>query len=280
MTSSSSNSSSVMLISGTSRGLGAHLRTTLTEAGHVVYGSSRHADGSDPFELKLDVLDPDSCQRAIETIIAAHGRLDVLINNAGKHLHGAAIETSDAELRDQMELNFFGAVNLTSSALPVMIDARAGRIINISSIGGVLSTPFTSAYNASKFALEGYMESLRLELLSLNIYVCSLEPAFLNTGTSDVSIVPVNSPHPLFVQARQATHEQMLTESRAGLPLSRVTRVIERIISQKAPALRHAVDGRASRLLFARALTPRRLFERAVICQTAPALLTLDSSGR
>ncbi|MGB8331574.1 MAG: SDR family NAD(P)-dependent oxidoreductase [Polyangiales bacterium] len=146
----------VILISGTSRGLGAHLRASLVAKGHVVYGSSRRADVSDAYELELDVTKPEDCQSAVAQVIEREGRVDALINNAASHLLGAAIETSEAELRGQLELNFFGAVHLTQAVLrSSMIARRSGRIINISSIGGRLATPFTSAYSASKFALEG-----------------------------------------------------------------------------------------------------------------------------
>lgn len=270
----------VVLVSGTTRGLGRALRSALEVRGHTVYGSSRHADGSSPRELALDVRDPASCERAVGAILDREGRLDVLVNNAGSHLHGAALETSEAELRDQLELNFFGAVSLTRAALPSMLEQRSGRIINVSSVGGRFATPFTAAYSASKFALEGYMEALRLELSPFGVHVSNLEPGFLRTGTTEQSVVPVAQSHPLYGEARAATHASMLESGARGLPLERVVGVVEAILRDPAPRFRYSVDGLARRLAILRALTPASLFERLVVSQTAPAFARAASQRR
>lgn len=262
----------VILISGTSRGLGAHLHASLVAKGHVVYGSSRRPDGSDPHELELDVTNPEDCESAVAHVIEREGCVDALINNAGSHLLGAAVETSETELRGQLELNFLGAVHMTQAVLRGgMIELRSGRIINISSIGGRLATPFTSAYSASKFALEGYMEALRLELLPLSIFVSNLEPGFLQTGTTDGSVYSVQDRDPFFAEAREATHQHILREGAKGLPLDRVVRVVDEILDANAPKLRYSVDGLAPRLALLRAISPGAWFERTVIRQTAPA---------
>jgi NAD(P)-dependent dehydrogenase (short-subunit alcohol dehydrogenase family) len=265
----------VILVSGTTRGLGLALKEALGRQGHIVYGSSRTADGSEPRELALDVTVPQSCERAVETILAREGRLDAIVNNAGSHLHGAAIETSEDELRQQMELNFFGAVALTRAALPSMLARRAGRVVNVSSIGGLVATPFAGAYNASKFALEGYMEALRLELEPFGIHVVNLEPGFLRTGTTEQSVVAVKRGHPLYEGARRQTRTEMLEAGARGLPLERVVRVVQGILEDPAPAFRHSVDGLAPRLSLLRTLLPSRWFERIVVSQTAPALRSL-----
>lgn len=262
---------SVVLISGTSRGLGAHLAAALRERGHTVYGSSR-AGGPAADTLALDVTDPASCDRAVAAVLERAGRLDAVINNAGSHLLGAAIETSHEELRAQLDLNFLGAVNLTMAALPHFVGQRAGRVVNISSVGGRFATPFTTAYAASKFALEGYMEALRLEVGPFGVHVTNLEPAFLATGTTETSIHAVSKPHPLFSAARAAAHERMLREGARGLPLTRVSAVVARVLEQQSPPFRVTVDGFATRLAIARALTPGWLFERMVRQSTAPEL--------
>lgn len=265
-------SSQVILISGTSRGLGAHLRSVLEARGHTVYGSSRRASDEDQHELSLDVTHPQSCERAVDHIVTREGRVDVVINNAGSHLLGAAVETSEAELRAQMELNFFGAVHLTEAVVRAsMLERRSGRIINVSSVGGRFATPFASAYCASKFALEGYMEALRLELLPFSIYVSNLEPGFLRTETTATSVIPVESGHPLYASAREATRERMLREGAEGIPLERVSRVIDEILSTPEPKLRYSVDGLVPRLSLLRGLSPSAWFERTVVKQTAPA---------
>jgi NAD(P)-dependent dehydrogenase (short-subunit alcohol dehydrogenase family) len=262
-----------ILITGTTRGLGRFLREHLTAAGHTVYGSGRSPVPGDPRHLALDVREATSAQRAVDAVLEREGRLDVLINNAGSHLLGAATETSEAELRDQLELNFFGAVNLMRAVTPHFLERRSGRIINVSSVGGRFATPFASAYAASKFALEGYTEALRLELLPFGVFVSNLEPGFLATGTTDTSVVPVKASDARFLKARQDVFARMLVDGAAGTSLTKVARVVDHILSSGAPRLRYSVDGLASRLTLARLLSPAGVFEQLVTKQTAPGLL-------
>jgi NAD(P)-dependent dehydrogenase (short-subunit alcohol dehydrogenase family) len=265
----------IVLITGTSRGVGQSLRAHLAARGHEVFGSGRTALRGDNHHLVLDVTDASSCRRAVAEVLARAGRLDVLVNNAGAHLLGAATETSDAELRGQMELNFHGAVNMIRAALPHFLERRGGRILNMSSVGGRFATPFTSAYSASKFALEGYTEALRLELLPFGVFVSNLEPGFLATGTTDTSVVPVRTGDPRYAAARQRVFERMLRSGPAGAPLSSVARTVDTILKSRRPRLRYAVDGLAPRLGLLRALTPAAMFERLVVGQTAPELSRL-----
>lgn len=263
---------SIILVSGTSRGLGAHLVADLTARGHIVYGSSR-SGGDDARHLRLDVTEPEACRQAVATVVEREGRLDAIINNAGSHLLGAAMETTHEELRAQLELNFHGAVHLTSAALPHLVEQGGGRVINVSSVGGRFATPFTSAYSASKFALEGYMEALRLELLPLGVFVTNLEPAFLATGTTERSIHQVAREHPRFAGAREAAHGRMLHDGARGLPLARVAAAVAKVLHARHPPFRLTIDGFATRLALSRALTPSWLFERIVLRQTAPELV-------
>ncbi len=257
----------VIVITGTSRGLGAHLRRALGDAGHRVYGSSRSGEPDD-----AHVTDPAQCEAAVAEVLAREGHIDVLINNAGSHLFGAAVEVGAAELRGQLELNFYGAVHMTRAVLPSMLAAGRGRIINISSIGGRLATPFTSAYAASKFALEGYMEALRLELLPFGVFVSNLEPGFLRTGTTAQSVVPTQGFDPRFTALREATHAKLLHDAAAGLELEQVAAAIEQILAARRPRLRYSVDGLVVRLTWLRQLLGSTLFERIVVRATAPAL--------
>jgi NAD(P)-dependent dehydrogenase (short-subunit alcohol dehydrogenase family) len=265
-----------ILITGTTRGLGRFLRERLTATGHTVYGSGRTAVSADERHLALDVRDAASADLAVKTVLEREGRLDALINNAGSHLLGAAIETSEAELRDQLELNFFGAVNMMRAVVPHFLERRAGRVINISSVGGRFATPFASAYAASKFALEGYTEALRLELLPFGVFVSNLSPGFLATGTTKTSVVPVKTEDPRFAAARREVFERMLIDGAAGTPLSKVAQVVEGILSAKRPRLRYSVDGLATRLTLARLMSPSATFEHLVTKQTAPGLLALS----
>lgn len=262
----------VVLITGTSRGVGAYLAHHLRREGHRVYGSSRGGHPDDPWTLELNVTSVEQCERAAAQVLAREGRIDVLINNAGLHLHGAALEVGEDELRAQLELNFHGSVNMTRAVVPVMLDARWGRIINMSSVGGRLATPFTSAYAASKFALEGYMEALRLELLHTGIFVSNLEPGFLRTGTTEHSIVATRGTHGEFTPARRLAHERMLAQAPHGAPLEKVARSVSKILAAPHPRLRYSVDSLLVRLTWLQRLLGVRLFERMVLRSTAPTL--------
>jgi NAD(P)-dependent dehydrogenase (short-subunit alcohol dehydrogenase family) len=131
---------------------------------------------------KLDVTVAADARNAVAAAVARFGAIDVLINNAGYGIVGAIEETSDAELRAQMETNFFGAVAVTKAALPTMPNQRSGAIVNISSLGGQLSFGGFSAYSASKFALEGMSEALAQEVAPFGIKVLIIEPGAFRTG--------------------------------------------------------------------------------------------------
>lgn len=151
----------IILVTGASSGFGKVIATQLAAQGHTVYGSSRKAvsDNPDFKMLQLDITDPASVSNAISTILAEEGRIDVLVNNAGMGISGAIELTTEDEIQRQMNTNFIGAVRMCAAVLPSMREAGQGRIINISSIAGVLAVPYQAFYSASKFAIEGYSEA-------------------------------------------------------------------------------------------------------------------------
>jgi len=254
----------VILITGTSRGIGQAVAEALRKAGHVVYGSSRRGRDSDPFHLALDVTDPEACRRALAQVVAEQGRLDVLVNNAGSHLTGAAVENGLEEVRSQMELNFMGAVHMTQAVLPVFLEQRSGKLINMSSLGGLLALPFTSAYNASKFALEGYMSSLRQEVMPFGIWVSNLSPGYIHSGTVDQSILAPSQPHPLFASFREGLHQQMLIDSSRGLAMATVAHRITDIVAARRPRYQYKLGRTARMYTFLQGLLPEGLFHAAV----------------
>lgn len=178
-------SSRVALVTGASSGFGKAFATTLAKNGFRVFGTSRKLEGpgSDGFTmLQLDVTSDESVATCVGNVLEAAGKLDLLVNNAGFVLAGAIEETSVEEAKAQFETNFFGVVRMTRAVLPVMRRHRSGQIINIGSVGGMLASPFEGLYIATKFALEGYTESLRLEVKGLGIKVSIIEPGFFKTG--------------------------------------------------------------------------------------------------
>ena len=178
-------------ITGASSGFGGAFARYAIEQGYNVVATARNpaklaelvaAAPDQVLAQALDVVVSGDAERAVAAALARFGRIDVLINNAGYGIVGALEETPEAELRAQMETNFFGAVSVTKAALPVMREQGSGAIVNISSLGGQLSFGGFSAYSASKFALEGMSEALAQEVAPFGIKVLIVEPGAFRTG--------------------------------------------------------------------------------------------------
>jgi NAD(P)-dependent dehydrogenase (short-subunit alcohol dehydrogenase family) len=261
----------VILISGASRGIGLITARLLHERGHRVFGTARKPEASGfPFRmLPLDVTDGSSVRDAVAQVVAEAGRLDVLINNAGYDIYGAAEDTSLDELRAQMDANFLGAVRLTTAALPQMRRQGGGRIVTMSSVGGLLALPYNSAYAASKFALEGYSEALRYELLPAGIFVSLIEPGQVRTDTLDTSIRSADGAHAQEVAERA----RALGRSASLLP-EEVARAVVRTVEARRPRLRYLVGGQARQVIWLKKLLPERLLEGFLMWQfvTGPAV--------
>jgi short-subunit dehydrogenase len=178
--------SQTVLVTGASSGIGRATARLLAERGFTVFGTARKPSPPDEGAksgvtmVALDVRSDESVRACVEQVVAKAGRLDVLVNNAGYSLTGAAEETSVEEAKAQLETNFFGAVRMVNAVLPGMRKAEAGKIINISSLAGSTAIPYSGFYSASKFALEGYSESLWYEVRPFGISVSLVEP-FVHT---------------------------------------------------------------------------------------------------
>lgn len=176
----------VILITGISSGFGEKTAELLARNGHVVYGTVRKKTESKPniHVLLMDLLNPDSVANAVQTVINNEGRIDVLINNAGMHT-GGSIETLALEyVKMQMDTNFMGLVHLSRNVLPIMRKQGGGTIINFGSIGGLMGLPFQGYYSASKFAIEGFSEALRMEVKQFKINVVVINPGDFHTNNS------------------------------------------------------------------------------------------------
>lgn len=179
----------VWFITGAGRGMGVDLAKAALDAGHRVVGTARNAERvtaalggqENLLALSLDITDPAASRAAVDAAVERFGRIDVLVNNAGNFYAGFFEEVSDEQFRRQMETNFFGPLNVTRAVLPVMRRQRSGHIMTISSSAGIIGQEFCSAYAASKFALEGWMESLRYEVEPYGIRTTIVEPGFFRT---------------------------------------------------------------------------------------------------
>jgi NAD(P)-dependent dehydrogenase (short-subunit alcohol dehydrogenase family) len=179
----------VWFITGAGRGLGVDLAKAALEAGHAVVATARAAakvtaalgEDDNLLAVSLDVTDPAAAQAAVEAAVSRFGRIDTLVNNAGNFYAGYFEEISDTQFRAQMETNFFGPLNITRAVLPVMRSQRSGHVVTITSTAGIVGGEFCSAYAASKFALEGWMESLRFDIAPYGISTTVVEPGFFRT---------------------------------------------------------------------------------------------------
>jgi NAD(P)-dependent dehydrogenase (short-subunit alcohol dehydrogenase family) len=179
----------VWFVTGAGRGLGVDIAKAALAAGHAVVATGRNPEKvsdavgghDDLLAVKLDVTDPADAKAAVAAAVDRFGRIDVLVNNAGNFNAGFFEELSPEEFRAQIETTFFGPVNVTRAALPVMRAQRSGLVVTISSTAGLEGGEFTSAYAASKFGVEGWMESLALEVAPFGIRTMLVEPGFFRT---------------------------------------------------------------------------------------------------
>ncbi len=177
----------VALVTGASSGIGKATAIALNQAGYIVYGVARRVALMDDLEelgiktLAMDVTDEKVMKTQVEKILATEGRIDVLVNNAGYGSYGAVEDVSIAEARRQFEVNIFGLARLTQLVLPSMRKHQFGKIVNISSMGGRMWTPYGAWYHASKFALEGFSNSMRIEVAPFGIDVILIEPGAIKT---------------------------------------------------------------------------------------------------
>ena len=271
----------VALVTGASSGFGLLACVELARAGFRVFGSMRNLSKTGPLEqaaiaagvdvetVCIDVTDAGSITTGTAEVVAKAGRIDVLVNNAGFGMGGFFEDVSDDELREQFDTNFFGLAAMTRAVLPGMRERRSGRIINVSSIGGRVANPGVSSYCASKFAVEGLSESLRLEVLEYGVYVVLIEP-----GTFKTDIFGKNrrlakraedpaSPYHARAQQLEALVDRILARSKADP--NDVALAIVHAAQSKHPRLRYLVGKDAHGEALAKAVLPSKWFEAAVL---------------
>lgn len=244
----------IILVTGASSGFGKVIATQLAKQGHAVYGTSRKAvsDNPDFKMLQLDITAPASISNAVSTILAEQGRIDVLINNAGMGISGAVELADEEDIRRQMETNFMGVVRMCVAVLPLMREAGQGRIINISSIAGVLAVPFQAFYSASKFAIEGYSEALYQEVKPMGIQVCVVEPGDFQTGfTAQRRVCQTSLTHPQYKDSFTKAMQNIEKSENNGCPPEKLGRTICRLVNTRHPAFRTKV-GPWEQVFFAR----------------------------
>jgi NAD(P)-dependent dehydrogenase (short-subunit alcohol dehydrogenase family) len=256
----------VVLITGASSGIGKTCCEYLAGLGMTIYGASRSlpdGDGGKFKTLRMDVTDDASVRDGIKKIQEQQGRIDVVVNCAGYGIAGAVEETSPQEAMAQFDTNFFGVHRVCRAVLPSMRQQKSGVIINVSSLAGLLAVPFQSFYSASKFAMEGMTEALRMEVRPFGIRVALIEPGDFK---SDFPANRVNTTDSVKSNVYRELLERcvgvMREEEKNGKVPYPVARLVEKIISDPSPRLRYTVGPFEERLgPKLKSILPYRVYE-------------------
>lgn len=262
--------SKVILITGASSGIGFACATDLAAQGHQVYGTSRQTfhTATTFTPLNMDVTQEASVDAAIQKIMEHEGQLDCVLNNSGKGFGGAVEDTTLEEAQSLFDVNFFGVVRVCRAVLPIMRKQRAGLIINMSSIGGLMGLPYQAPYSASKYAVEGFTESLRLELTGSGIHVVLVEPGDVSTAftANRLHAAAATGPDsPYATRYRQALMK-IETDERHGFSPEKVACTVVKIVAARKPAMRYLIGPFPQRLAARiKPFLPSRLFERLLL---------------
>ncbi len=269
-----SNQHRVALVTGASSGIGYFTAIELSKAGFTVYGCARREEALERLEekgirtLKLDVTDEASMVQCVSTIMSEEGSIDILVNNAGYGSYGAVEDVSIEEAKRQMEVNIFGLARMTQLVLPGMRDKAFGKIVNISSMGGKMYTPFGAWYHATKHALEGFSDCLRLEVAPFGIDVILIEPGGIKTDWGIIAadnLVKTSKDGPYEGAAMKTAHnmKQLYSGENLTKPVT-IAKVIVKAILAKKPRTRYLVGYSAKPAVTIRQMVPDRLFDRII----------------
>lgn len=262
------------LVTGASSGIGEDTARKLQALGYIVYGAARRTDrlqtlASDGIRpLAMDVTDDASMTAGVNRILEETGRIDVLVNNAGYGSYGAIEDVPIDEARRQFEVNVFGLARLTQLVTPHMRAQGSGTIINISSIGGRLTTPLGGWYHATKYAVEALSDALRIELAPFGIDVVVVEPGAIRTAWWSIAADHLEATAESSAYAAQirAVAGAMRSESnqRRFSPPVVIARTVGKIVTARRPRTRYAVGFMAGPLIAARRVLPDRTFDHLI----------------
>jgi NAD(P)-dependent dehydrogenase (short-subunit alcohol dehydrogenase family) len=243
-------SSPVVLITGASSGFGKACAQHIGTKGYRVYGTSRRAiwnpapkrdsPGNGTFQMiPMDVCDTASVDAGVDTILKASGRIDVVICNAGFGLAGSVEDSTVEEAKRQFETNFFGTWRVCRAALPHLRRQKASYLVIVGSLAGLMGIPFQAAYSASKFALEGLAEALRMEVKPWGVHVVLIQPGDFHTGFTRNRIkTTASSQNPAYAASFSRALAVMEKDERQRPPPEKIAHLVERIITHPAPRLR------------------------------------------
>ena len=271
----------VILITGASSGIGKNTALSLIKEGHVVYGAARRLEMMQDIiqagghAIKMDILKERNIDEVVNQIVKEQNRIDVLINNAGYGLWGAVETISIAEAKRQFDVNIFGLAYLTKKIIPLMRKQKSGKIVNMSSMGGKVYTPFGAWYHATKYALEGWSDCLRMELKNFGIDVILIEPGIIKTEFQYVMMDStversIGTPYEKKLKALEKATQEMYAKG-IGSPPSTITKLIIKAINSHNPKRRYVGGLFAKPMLFIKKWFGDKIYEKAIMSQIKKA---------
>ena len=264
----------VALVTGASSGMGHAFAIQLQEAGFLVYGVARRTDRMNDLHargiktLAMDITDDESTSEGVRQILAETGRIDVLVNNAGYGSYGAVEDVPLEEVRRQFEVNVFGAARLVQLVLPSMRSHKSGTIINITSMGGKIYTPFGAWYHATKFALESFSDVLRLETKPFGINVVIIEPGAIRTEFNGIAadhLIETSGKGAYADKAAKVAKSARAENTATTSPPEVVARTLVKAATARRPKTRYAVGFGAKPLIFTRSILPDRAYDAMIL---------------
>ena len=258
--------SKVAIVTGASSGIGLASAKALHQAGFRVFGTSRRAVATSAPGIEMlacDVTDATSVKAAVDTVLVTTGGIDVLVNNAGIGLLGGAEESSVEQARALFDVNLFGVIRMTNAVLPAMRRQQEGRIVNISSLVGLIPAPYLALYASTKHALEGYSESLDHEVRAFGIRVCLLEPGFIRTSFEQNTLPPDHT-----LDAYTSARAEATTATRNAMKIADGPEVVASRLIEAATAVsprrRYACGKMARQVSLLRRFVPESMFDKSL----------------
>ena len=267
-----------VLITGASSGMGKESAATLAREGYTVFAAARRVDRMEDLKslgvrpVRMDITNDEDVVAALQRVTGETGRIDILVNNAGFGLYGPVEDVSVEDARYQFEVNLFGLARLTQLVLPHMRQQGSGTIVNISSMGGRIYTPFGAWYHATKHALEGWSDCLRFEVAPFGIDVVIIEPGLIASEFAEVVARPLReanegSAYARMLQAVAEGTQERYSRPGAASPPSVIARVISRALRARRPRTRYVAGKMARPLMFMRRWLSDRMFDRILASQ-------------
>lgn len=260
----------VALVTGGSSGIGYETALELQGKGYTVYAAARRLDRMKKLSdkgiktLALDVTQEESMQQCIDTIISNEGRIDVLVNNAGYGSYGSVEDVPMSEARRQIEVNLFGLARMTQLVLPYMRKQHSGKIVNISSIGGKVYTYLGAWYHATKHAIEGFSDSLRLELSPFGVDVIVIEPGSIKTEWSSIAADNIDATSQNGAYKEIAHKVSKTMRDIGGSSPTVISKTIGKAVTARKPKTRYSAGKYASTFLILRRILSDRMFDRFI----------------